>query len=129
MAWRDSGNTPVNSTGGTTGDGIVVNPSTSDLIAEIDSTQLTKVLIGGQCFMVNWIIGASTNATWQLEQATSTSLASAAVSDRTYVQTPSGQSGQYQLTYKLEKGDRLRCRLNTAITGFATAKISAEPLT
>ena len=129
MAWRDSGNTPVNSTGGTSGDGLVVNPSTSDLVAEIDSTQLARILVGGQSYMVNWIIGCSTNATWQLEQATSTSLAAAAVSDRTYVQTPSGQSGQYQLTYKLEKGDRLRCRLNAAVTGFATAKISAEPLT
>lgn len=133
MAWRDSGNTPINSSGGTTAGswGLETNPSTATLVAEIDSTQLTQVLSGGSMYLVTWVIGASTNAIWQLEQAQSTSLdiTTSAVRDLTYVQTPSGQSGQYQLTYKLQKGDRLRARLQAAITGIATAKISAEPLT
>lgn len=117
------------STAGTTGDGIETNPSTSTLIAEIDSTQLAQVMKGGSLYQVAYIIGASTNATWVLEQASDTGFSSGSIRDRTYVQTPANQSGQYILTYKLEKGDRLRCRLQAAITGFATAKISAEPLT
>lgn len=127
--WRDWGSVPVNSSGGTTAGswGIEVNPSTATLVAEIDSTQLAQVLSGGSVYQVSWLVGASTNAVWQLEQASSTDLA--AVRDLTYVQTPSGQSGQYILSYKLQRGDRLRARLQTGITGVATAKISAEPMT
>lgn len=78
---------------------------------------------------VTWILGCSTNAVWQIEQALSTGLGSTAVRDVSFIQTPANQSGQYILTYKLENGDRLRARLQTGITGFATAKISAEPMT
>lgn len=125
MAVRDWASVPVNSTGA----GMTTNPSTSDLIAEVDSTQLNQVLGGGSLYQVSWILGASTNVVWQLEQCLSTSLSAAAVRDVSIVCTPANQSGQYILTYKLEKGDRLRARLNSAITGFATAKISAEPMT
>lgn len=130
MAWRDWGSTPINSHGGTsTGYGIETNPSSATLIAEIDSTQLANVLKGGSLHQVTWVLGASTNATWMVEQASSTSLSTSAIRDRTYIQTPSNQSGQYILTYKLEKGDRLRARIEGGVTGVATAKISAEPLT
>lgn len=105
------------------------NPSSATLIAEIDSTQLASVLKGGSLHQVTFIIGASTNAIWMLEQASSTLLSAGAIRDRTYVQTPANQSGQYILTYKLEKGDRLRARIDGGITGVATCKISAEPLT
>ena len=130
MAWRDWGSKPINSTGGTTAGsyGLETNPSTATLIAELDSTQLGQVLSGGSMYLVTWVVGASTNCIWQLEQASSTDL-SIAPRNLTYVQTPSNQSGQYQLTYKLEKGDRLRCRPQAAITGVATAQISAEPIT
>lgn len=125
--FRDWGSVPINSTAGTTADGIEVNPSTSTLIAEIDSTALNGVLAGGSVYQVSWLVGASTNAIWQLEQCASTSLAT--YRDRTYVQTSANQSGMFILCYKLEKGDRLRARLQTAITGVATAKVSAEPMT
>ncbi len=128
--WRDWGSVPINSSGGTTAGswGLETNPSTSTLIAEIDSTQLAQVLSGGSVYQVSWLVGASTNVTWLLEQASSTDL-SVAVRDLSYVQTPSGQTGQYILSYKLQKGDRLRARLLAGITGTATAKISAEPMT
>ena len=131
MSWKDWGNTPVNSSGGTTAGswGLETNPSTATLIAEIDSTQLTQVLSGGSMYLVTWIVGASTNAIWQLEQASDTGLALTSVRELLYVQTPSGQSGQYVMTYKLQRSDRLRARLQSAITGVATAKISAEPIT
>lgn len=128
--WRDWGSVPINSSGGTTAGswGIETNPSTTTLIAEVDSTQLATVLQGGSVYQVSWLVGASTNVIWQLEQAASTDL-TIAPRDLTYVQTPSGQTGQYILSYKLQKGDRLRARLNAGITGVATCKISAEPMT
>lgn len=128
--WRDWGSVPVNSSGGTTAGswGIETNPSTDTLVAEIDPTQLAAVLSGGSVYQVSWLVGASTNVVWLLEQASSTNLATAP-RDLTFVQTPSGQTGQYILSYKLQKGDRLRARLQTAITGTATCKISAEPMT
>ena len=125
MAWRDWGNPPINSTGA----GFVSNPSTSDLVAEIDSTQLATILSGGQSFMVTWVLGGSTTLTWRLEQVLSTGLGSTAVRDLTLLTTPTGQSGQYTWTYKLEKGDRLRALLNSSVTATAYAKIIAEPLT
>ena len=122
--WRDWGSVPVNSTGG-----LETNPSTDTLIAEIDSTQLGAVLSGGSVYQVSWLVGASTNAVWQFEHCLSTGLGSTAIRDQAFVQTPAGQSGQYVLSYKLQKGDRLRARLQAAITGVATCKISAEPMT
>ena len=122
MPWRDWGNVPVNSTGA----GVTTNPSTSDLIAEIDSTQLAQVLSGGSLYQVSFVLGASTSTMWKIEQAFSTNLAD--VRDLTNILTPANQSGQYILTYKLQQGDRLRARCE-AFTGFATAKISAEPMT
>jgi hypothetical protein len=132
MSWRDSGNTPINSTGGYSGstghNGLLVNPSTSDIMAEIGPTQFANVTPRGGPYLATLIIGASTLAVWQVELATSTDL-SVAPRDLTFIHTPSGQSGQYQLTFKVEQGDRLRARLQAGITGVATAKISAEPLT
>ena len=87
------------------------------------------MLSGGSVYQVSWLVGASTAAIWQLEQCLSTGLGSTAVRDVTFVQTPAGQSGQYVLSYKLQKGDRLRARLQAAITGAASCKISAEPMT
>ena len=129
MSFREAGNIPINSTGGTNADGIETNPTTATMVAELDSTQLGTVFRGGQCWLVTWIVGASTNAIWMCEQASDTALGSTSIIDRTYIQTPSGQSGQYQMMYRLTSGQRLRCRVTTAFTGFATAKISAEPLT
>lgn len=125
MAWRDWGSTPINSTGS----GIVNNPSTSDLIAEIDSTQLGSVLAAGSLFQVSYLLGGSTTVVWSVEQCSSTGLGSTAVRDLTNICTPANQTGQYILTYKLEKGDRIRARVQSAFTGYATAKISAEPMT
>ena len=124
MAWFDRGNHPINSTGAP-----VSAPSTATLIAELDSTQLgTANLVTGQKFIVTatWIVGADTNATWQLECAAST--ASTAGIDIFYPKTPTGQSAQYVTRHELFKDYRLRARLfSTAVN--ASAYISAEKLT
>jgi len=124
LAWREWGNVPVNSSAG-----LFTNPSTSDLIAEIDSTQLAQVLSGGSLYQVSWLAGASTNAVWQFEQASDTTFSTTAIRESATVLTPANQTGQYILTYKLQKGDRLRARVQSAFTGFASCKISAEPVT
>lgn len=126
MAYFDWGNAPIHSTDSTA----VSNPSTATLVGELDSTQLASTAwASAKLFRVTWVVGASTLAVWRLEQALSTALASTSIRDTTFLQTPSAQSGQYMLTYKLEPGDRLRARVNSTFTGTATAKISAEPLT
>jgi len=130
MASRNWGNQPICSTGA----GLVSNPSTSTLIAEIDSTQLGTVNFRTgmhQVLQCTWIIGADTNATWQLEVANSTSLTAAPSSavDMVFVKTPSGQSGQYVTTHKVGPNARARARVNSTFTGSAVASIIAEYLT
>ena len=118
------GNPPINSTGFSP----VSAPSTSTLIAELDSTQLgTKDFRGSQSrqFRVNWYLGADTNVTWQCETATSTDLASG--QDVVFLKTPTGQTGQYVTSHVLSRDMRLRARLfSTGVN--AAAYISAEPL-
>ena len=111
MSYFSVGTPSVNST-----QAPATNPSTSILIAEIDSTQLSNQILkaGGANFMVTWIVGGSTLATWQLEAATSTALnAGKATSDCAiyWPTTPTNQSAQYMTKMRLERGDRLRARV------------------
>lgn len=119
------GNPPINSTGFAP----VSGPSTSTLLAELDSTQLgTKDFRSGQSrlYRVNWILGADTNVTWQCETANDTGLGSGV--EIFYPKTPSGQSAQYVTSHSLSRDQRLRARLFS--TGAnAAAYISAEPVT
>lgn len=125
MAWFDLGNKPITSTGFPP----VAAPSTTTLLAELDSTMLgTQNLVAGQRIPVSvtWIVGADTNVTWQLEVATSTAL-NAGI-DAIYPKTPTGQSAQYVTQHSLEANYRIRARLFS--TGAnAAAYISAVPLT
>lgn len=118
--------------------GLATNPSTSTIIAEIDSTQLARHIVqdGGANFQVTWIVGGATNAVWQLEQCLSTGLdistSASTGSDAnalTFAYTPTNQSAQYITKHRLIRGDRLRVRVNAAIgAGVVGAKILAEPL-
>lgn len=104
------------------------NPDTNTIMAELDSTMLGTNFRGGN-FLVNWIIGASTGVRMVLEQVLSTGLDfSTAGRDRTYVFASSGMSAQFQTKQTLEKNDRLRVRMDAAITAVAAAKIVAERL-
>src|SRR5262245_9260009 len=99
MFWGDA-NPPIISTGFAP----VGAPSTSTLIAELDSTMLgTKNLVGDQKLhvQVSWLVGADTNVTWQLEVATSTALASGI--NIIYPKTPTGQTGEYITRHELLK--------------------------
>lgn len=124
MAWHFEGNKPINSTGFTP----VGAPSTSTLLAELDSTQLGTVnLVAGQSqiFQVTYVLGADTNVTWQAGTCASTALNSGV--DEFYPKTPTGQSGQYVMQHTLEKDQRIRARLFS--TGAnAAAYLSAVPL-
>lgn len=125
--WYDWGNVPINSTTPQP----VSNPSTTTLVAEIDSTQLgTQNLVAGQAknFRVSWLVGADTNVTWQLETCSSTLLAAGV--DILFVKTPSNQTGQYVTNHQLLKDYRIRARMQVAVgAGSATASIQAEPVT
>lgn len=130
MAWYDWGNQTILSTGA----GLVSNPSTSTLIAEIDSTQLgTANFVANQhrVLAVTWLPGADTSATWQLEVAHSTALTAGPSTsvDMLWVKTPSGQTGQYMTRHRIGKDGRVRMRVNSTFTGNATGSIVAEYLT
>jgi hypothetical protein len=124
MAFHDWGNKPLFST-----QGITAAPSTGSIIGAIDSTVLgTAFYRAGQSghFRVTWIVGCDTNAGWQLERATNSSLDSAA--ETIWLRSPSNQSGQYVAPMVLEKDQFLRARMFS--TGAnAVAYINAEPLT
>lgn len=125
MAYFDWGNKPLFSTQGPT-----ASPSTSSIIAALDSTVLGTVHFTGsqsRCFRVTWIVGSDTNVAWQLERADSSTLADA-VPETVWVRSPSNQSGQYITTMTMERNQFLRARMLS--TGAnAVAYISAEPLT
>jgi hypothetical protein len=125
VAWHDSGNAPINSTGfAPVGAG-----STATLYAELDSTQLgTANFVTGQSrlFQVTYIMGADTNVTWQVGTCASTAL-SAGV-DEFYPKSPTGQSAQFVMQHILEKNYRLRVRQFSSGANGA-AYISAVPLT
>lgn len=123
--FHDWGNHPINSTAA-----LASNPSTSTLIAELDSTQLgTQNLVPGQKLLVraNWILGSDTNAIWQIEAATSTALGAGV--DMSFPMTPAKASGQFVTFHELFKDYRLRARVQSTFAGTAAAYISAEKLT
>lgn len=126
MSWYDFGNPPIDSATAQP----TAAPSTSSLIAEIDSTQLGTANLGStrehRIFRTTWLCGASTSAIFKLEVANST--AEADVSAVKYVYTPTAQSAQYVFNVRVTKDSRLRVRMDsTAAT--ATAAIQAEALT
>lgn len=126
MSWRDWGNQAIKSTELS----VVGNPSSSALLAEIDSTQFGSTSWpASKEYLVSWVVGASSLASFRLEHCLSTGLGSTAIRDRTVIFSPVGQSGQYVMNYTIEPGDRLRVRVDSTFTGNAFAKITAEPMT
>lgn len=135
MALYEWGSPPVNSTGA----GTVANPSTASLIAEIDSTQL-QIITGSSVFeprghavpvRLAATLGGSTILDWRLEQCLSTGL-DMSTAGRVLIPsifTPTGQSGFYTYTLMVEPGDRIRARLNSSVTGTASAFLQVDPLT
>lgn len=124
MAWHDSGNKPINSTFVPVAAG-----STATLYAELDSTQLgTASFVTGQSriYQATYILGADTNATWQVGSCASTALNSGV--DEFYPKTPTAQTAQYVVQHTLEKDHRLRVRQFSSAANGA-AYISAVPLT
>lgn len=119
------GNQPINSTSAP-----VTGPSTTTLLAVLDSTQLGTANFAGsqhRLFRVNWILGSDTNTTWQCETALDSGLSSASFVDVFYPKTITGQSAQYVTSHVLTKNMFLRARLFS--TGAnAAAFISAEPI-
>lgn len=125
MSYYDWGNKPIFSTSAPT-----AAPSTSTLIAFLDSTQLgTKNYAVGQsqCFRITLIAGCDTNAAWQFERYDSSTLADP-VPETVWFRSPANQSGQYVFAMCAERNQGFRARM--ASTGAnANAYIQAEPLT
>lgn len=116
--------------------GVVSNPTTATLIAEVDfNDTMATAKAGGQPYQVGWIVGVQTTlATFLLEHSASTGLdmSTAAQSTRTGAQTvvmvSSGQSAQFVTKHTIFPGNRLRIRVNSSFTGGVAGTIFAEPM-
>lgn len=124
MASRDTGNPPRLSTDAS----LQSNPSSGTVLAEIANLEDSQ-------YEVRYIMGASTNCIWRLQQCLSSGLGSTAVVEETAVFTPANQSGEYILNYPRLRGGiystdaRFRIVASTAITAQIGVKITAEALT
>ena len=109
--------------------GVTANPSTTALLAEIDSTVVDGFVNARAVVQATWLVGGSTGATWVLEQALSTGLnMSTAGRAQAVVFTPANQTGEYVTRHNVERGDRFRCRHLSSQTGNFAAHIILEPL-
>lgn len=127
---------PGNRAVGSTQMGVVSNPTTATLLAEIDfNGTMAGCLSGGQSFQATWILGAQTTlAVFLCEHTLSTGLdmSTAAASTLTgcqfVVMGSSGQSAQFVTRHKVNPGDRFRVRVNSSFTGGAACYIQAESM-
>jgi hypothetical protein len=126
MAFFLPGNVPINSTFAQATD-----PSTSALLAELDSTnfQLGPRSPAERMYGVNIYLGGSTGALWVVEHASSTNVASTAVVDRVFLRTASGQTSQFVCNFRLTaRTDRIRVRHPSSLSGTFDAKLSAQEI-
>ena len=120
-----SGNPPITST-----QGEATNPTTSVLLAEV--TGLGGETKGaGTLYEARVLVGASTLATFWVEQCLSTGLGSTALQEGgaflgRRVLYGTIQSAQYMLRFRAVSGDRLRVRVGTGLTGVAAATLQVE---
>ena len=126
MSFFGWGNRSINSPS----TGLVANPTTATLIAELDVNGTNgSVRSGGEPYQVSWILGvATTLATFRCEQCLSTGLGDTAIRDLSVMLVSSGQSAQFITKHNAEAGDRFRVRVASSLTGNVAAKIIAEPL-
>lgn len=122
MAYFVTGDPPVFSTATT-----ATNPSTTTLLAELDSTQLLTINRGG-IYHVNVWMGSDTNVLLHLEHVLSTGIGSTAIRDRVELRSAGTQTSQFQIRFKLEQNDRIRVRPSSAVTGDVDVTLSAERL-
>jgi hypothetical protein len=126
MSFFLTGNVPINSTQES-----FTDPSTSALLAELDSSNFQNKLLNGpaRTYSVNAWVGGSTGALWVCEQATSTAISSGVVVTKVFWRTASGQTSQFVHKFKLNNAtDRIRIRHVSSVTGTFDAKLQAEEL-
>lgn len=128
MSLSNWGNLPINSTYAP-----VNNPSTTALIAELDSSNFGAVAPNtrneSRTYRVSIYLGGSTGGYWAIEQATSTAISAGVVVDAFYPRTASGQTSQFVRTYRMGGTDRIRARHVSSVTGLFEASFQAEELT
>ena len=124
MSFFLPGVVPINSTFAP-----VNNPSTSSLLAELDSSNF-GVAAGSaisRMYSVCIYAGGSTGGYWVAEKATSTALG--ATTDSLFFRTASGQTSQFVWKVTLTAGtDRIRVRHASTQTGLFDCKLCAEEI-
>jgi len=117
-----AGSAPINSTGAA-----VTDPSTSVIIAELDSTNFQSSR-NGRIYAVDVWVGGSTSQVWQLELASSPNVDSTSILEATTLRNGSGMTHQYVKKFKLDGHQRIRLRQPVAVAGVYEAKLQAEEI-
>ena len=126
MSFFGTDNRPLNSTQ----QGLVSNPTTGTLLAEVDfndtmahinpSTQVTMPV------QVQWMIGnQTTQVVFLCDHALSTGLGATGIITQRVLPMSSAQSAQFQSFHDVRQGDRFRIRIETSVTGSVSGSISA----
>jgi hypothetical protein len=121
MSFYAPGGRPITST-----DAPATDPSTTAILAELDSTSFGSTR-GGRHYAVNVYLGGSTACTFIVEHATSTNIASSAASE-SHLFWSGGPTAQYVKRFVLNGSDRIRVRQPTAVAGTFHAKLQAEEI-
>lgn len=112
--------------------GVQSGIDTASLLAEVDLNGSNATCReGGQTWGVTWIVGCgNTSATFLLDHALSTGVATTGVRNQTVAQLTSNASAQFFTKHAAFPGDRFRVRVaSTGTAGItANAKVIAEPL-
>lgn len=124
MSFFLTGNLPINSTFAP-----VTDPSTTTLLAELDSSNIGPTRMEQRTFACNVHVGGSTGGYWVVEHATSTTISAGAVRDRLFLRTASGQTSQFVWKIRFQAStDRVRVRHVSSVTGVFEAKLGLEAL-
>jgi hypothetical protein len=115
MAFRDTGNPPIQSTG-IASTAIAVNQSSAAVAAAIVGLQ-------DRLYEARFCVGADTVAFWKLQH---TNAAGSVLRDQKVVITGTNQTSEFIFTYKAEANDVLQVMLGTAIGSSFVAAIQAE---
>ena len=105
------------------------NPSTSTLLAELDSSNFGNTNDGPaeRSYVVNAYLGGSTAGYWSVERATSTALN--ARQDFYLFRTSPQQTSQFVCYFRLTaRTDRIRVRHYSTNTGTYEAKLMAQEI-
>ena len=103
------------------------NPSTSAILAELDSTNFGSSAANRK-YVINCWLGGSSVGSWVVELASSPNVDSTSILDQMVIYTAPGQTSQFVYRCSVTDRQRVRVRHFSSNTGSYAAKLQAEEL-